>query len=207
MTPDFIERFQQYVQKAVREEKLHSSWLNPNADYESGIAAFVDGILDPARLKGVSGFACIAFARRTALHRRAQQPQPADPEGHGSRSSRFLSGNRTLGSVAGRSGQPSTRRFCGARAKFLAKSRQKRVRIRGELGGWNRQAGLDATACLSCGSDIPEVFALGDYEPLARRGPACGPRDCVYARLQGTGMFRRCVALFRAVHARGRELA
>ena len=46
VTPDFVDRFQQFMQKAVREEKLQSSWLNPNEDYEAGIQAFIAGILD-----------------------------------------------------------------------------------------------------------------------------------------------------------------
>jgi len=62
----FVERFQQSVRKAVREEKLHSSWLNPNVDYEQGIAAFVDGILDSTRSNEFLD-SLIAFARRTAL--------------------------------------------------------------------------------------------------------------------------------------------
>jgi (1->4)-alpha-D-glucan 1-alpha-D-glucosylmutase len=44
--PDFIDRFQRFMQKAVREEKLQSSWLNPNEDYETGLRAFVANILD-----------------------------------------------------------------------------------------------------------------------------------------------------------------
>jgi (1->4)-alpha-D-glucan 1-alpha-D-glucosylmutase len=62
----FVERFQQYVQKAVREEKLHSSWLNPNAAYENALAAFVSAILDPAQSPEFLE-TLVAFAQRTAL--------------------------------------------------------------------------------------------------------------------------------------------
>lgn len=66
VSPDFVARFQQYVEKAIREEKLQSSWLNPNTDYEGGIRSFVDQILDPAvSSEFLDSF--ILFARRTAL--------------------------------------------------------------------------------------------------------------------------------------------
>jgi (1->4)-alpha-D-glucan 1-alpha-D-glucosylmutase len=39
------ERMQAYMQKAVREAKVHTSWINPNADYEAALVRFVDGML------------------------------------------------------------------------------------------------------------------------------------------------------------------
>jgi (1->4)-alpha-D-glucan 1-alpha-D-glucosylmutase len=38
-------RIQAYVIKAVREAKLHSSWINVNAPYESAVAAFVEALV------------------------------------------------------------------------------------------------------------------------------------------------------------------
>ena len=46
--PSFPERFKAYAIKAARESKLETSWLNPNAAYESGLTKFLDRILDPA---------------------------------------------------------------------------------------------------------------------------------------------------------------
>ncbi|MFE8644577.1 malto-oligosyltrehalose synthase [Sphingomonas sp. NCPPB 2930] len=43
------DRLQAYMQKAVREAKRSTSWLDPNEGYENALAAFVDGVLDPAR--------------------------------------------------------------------------------------------------------------------------------------------------------------
>jgi (1->4)-alpha-D-glucan 1-alpha-D-glucosylmutase len=40
------ERVQAYMQKAVREAKRESSWLDPNEAYEASVAAFIDGIFD-----------------------------------------------------------------------------------------------------------------------------------------------------------------
>jgi (1->4)-alpha-D-glucan 1-alpha-D-glucosylmutase len=65
-TPSFVERFKAYVQKAVREEKLNTSWLDPNAAYEEGIQAFVDGILNIAASEAFLASLSL-FARRTAL--------------------------------------------------------------------------------------------------------------------------------------------
>ena len=40
-------RIQRYMQKAAREAKVRTSWLNPNADYEAALEAFIEGILTP----------------------------------------------------------------------------------------------------------------------------------------------------------------
>jgi (1->4)-alpha-D-glucan 1-alpha-D-glucosylmutase len=47
----FLERIREYMRKAVREAKIHTSWVSPNAVYEEGVAHFVDRILDP-RISG-----------------------------------------------------------------------------------------------------------------------------------------------------------
>jgi (1->4)-alpha-D-glucan 1-alpha-D-glucosylmutase len=54
MTPEalgtFRDRIHAYMQKAVREAKELSSWLDPNAEYEAALARFIDtllGVLEP----------------------------------------------------------------------------------------------------------------------------------------------------------------
>lgn len=42
---DFKERLQQYMQKALREAKRHSSWDNPDAAYEDAMKQFIDKLL------------------------------------------------------------------------------------------------------------------------------------------------------------------
>jgi (1->4)-alpha-D-glucan 1-alpha-D-glucosylmutase len=44
----YIQRIQAYMTKAVREAKLHSSWINPDLEYDAAVAKFVAGILDPS---------------------------------------------------------------------------------------------------------------------------------------------------------------
>lgn len=43
------ERLWAYVQKAVREAKLETNWLNPNAAYEDAVKNFLMGLLEPSR--------------------------------------------------------------------------------------------------------------------------------------------------------------
>lgn len=45
--PEFIQRIQAYMTKALREAKLHSSWSDPDAAYENAMTEFVVRILDP----------------------------------------------------------------------------------------------------------------------------------------------------------------
>ncbi len=48
--PQYRERIEAYMLKAVREAKVHTSWLSPNADYENALARFVAALLDDAQL-------------------------------------------------------------------------------------------------------------------------------------------------------------
>jgi (1->4)-alpha-D-glucan 1-alpha-D-glucosylmutase len=44
---EFVFRIQEYLTKALHEAKVHSSWINPNTDYDDGVRQFVARILDP----------------------------------------------------------------------------------------------------------------------------------------------------------------
>ena len=44
---DFEPRIQAFVGKALCEAKVHSSWINPDAEYEAAVAGFVAKLLDP----------------------------------------------------------------------------------------------------------------------------------------------------------------
>lgn len=50
--PDFRERLKSFFIKAVREGKRHTDWFEPNADYESALLAYIDGIFDSDRSAG-----------------------------------------------------------------------------------------------------------------------------------------------------------
>jgi (1->4)-alpha-D-glucan 1-alpha-D-glucosylmutase len=43
----FVQRIQDYMVKALREAKIHSSWLNPDEEYEQAVRDFISNILSP----------------------------------------------------------------------------------------------------------------------------------------------------------------
>jgi (1->4)-alpha-D-glucan 1-alpha-D-glucosylmutase len=44
----FVERIQQYMFKALREAKVHASWVHPNPAYDAAVSGFIAAILDRA---------------------------------------------------------------------------------------------------------------------------------------------------------------
>src|SRR5262249_10478320 len=63
--PELVERMQAYMAKAVKEAKLHSSWINPNEDYDNATTIFVERVLTGP---GAPGFlsAFVPFQQRVA---------------------------------------------------------------------------------------------------------------------------------------------
>jgi (1->4)-alpha-D-glucan 1-alpha-D-glucosylmutase len=47
--PIDVDRLRDYMLKAVREAKVHTSWTNPNVRYDEALVRFIEIILDPAR--------------------------------------------------------------------------------------------------------------------------------------------------------------
>ncbi|MEO8598833.1 MAG: malto-oligosyltrehalose synthase [bacterium] len=46
---EFCERIESYMQKAIREAKINSSWINPNLEYESAVSKFIKALLAPGK--------------------------------------------------------------------------------------------------------------------------------------------------------------
>jgi (1->4)-alpha-D-glucan 1-alpha-D-glucosylmutase len=44
---DFVRRVQEYMNKALREAKLHTSWISSDEEYERAVREFVERILEP----------------------------------------------------------------------------------------------------------------------------------------------------------------
>lgn len=62
----FVGRVEAFAMKSMREAKEATSWINPNQDYETDIAAFIRAILDPER--SAAYLASLSeLAARTAL--------------------------------------------------------------------------------------------------------------------------------------------
>ncbi|MGH8579676.1 MAG: malto-oligosyltrehalose synthase, partial [Gammaproteobacteria bacterium] len=58
-------RVQSYMLKATREAKIHTSWINPNAEYEEALAAFVQALFEhPDKNRFLAEF--LPFQRRIA---------------------------------------------------------------------------------------------------------------------------------------------
>jgi len=47
--PVDLARLREYLMKAVHEAKTHTSWINPDARYDTAIVAFAEALLDPTR--------------------------------------------------------------------------------------------------------------------------------------------------------------
>ncbi|MFP5348467.1 MAG: malto-oligosyltrehalose synthase [Gammaproteobacteria bacterium] len=62
----FCERIESYLMKAVREAKMHTSWINPNDDYEAAIREFVRSVLQPSRNLFLEDF--LPFQARVARY-------------------------------------------------------------------------------------------------------------------------------------------
>jgi (1->4)-alpha-D-glucan 1-alpha-D-glucosylmutase len=62
----FVERIREYMVKAAREAKVHTSWLTPNQSYEDGLTGFISRILGAASgAKFLSAF--LPFQQRIAM--------------------------------------------------------------------------------------------------------------------------------------------
>lgn len=61
---EFRDRIRDYMLKAVREAKVHTSWVNTNADYEEAVAQFVDQLMSGSGNRFLTDF--LPFARRVA---------------------------------------------------------------------------------------------------------------------------------------------
>jgi (1->4)-alpha-D-glucan 1-alpha-D-glucosylmutase len=46
--PEYIERIQTYMAKALHEAKINTSWIQPNAQWDAAVSDFVAKILDPS---------------------------------------------------------------------------------------------------------------------------------------------------------------
>lgn len=61
VTHSLLERLRDYLVKAAREAKLHTSWINPNVEYESALTQFLFSILESKQrrtfLKDLENFA------------------------------------------------------------------------------------------------------------------------------------------------------
>jgi (1->4)-alpha-D-glucan 1-alpha-D-glucosylmutase len=165
-----IERVQAFAVKAAREGKEQTSWLEPNERYEAGLQRFVGDILDPAR-SGDFIDAFGAFADRVALmgalnsltQLTLKATMPGVPD--------FYQGTEfwDLSMV-----DPDNRRPVdfAARAQALRALSQSRdwPALAQSWPDGRIKLALSASL-LRLRQGLPQVFARGDYRPLATKGP------------------------------------
>ena len=166
---DVVERVQAYAIKAAREGKVETSWLDPDEAYEKGLTGFIADILQDR--SGAFARSINAFARRIALlgalnslsQTALKSAIPGTPD--------FYQGTEfwDLSLV-----DPDNRRPVdfAARERILAASC--------EIGDWAALADtwpdgrikLAVTRrLLAWRRSLGDVFARGDYRPLAIEGP------------------------------------
>ena len=172
MPRDFVERIQNYMVKAVHEAKRHSSWINPNPDYDKAIREFVGLILDER-----SGQPFLDDFR--AFQRQVSHLWPSQFAGQtllklaAARRRRHVSGHASSGisawltpTTAGR----STMRFargCWATSKraIADGARRSDAIMPGARRVQGRRANqaLPALCALGARRDNPGLFTTGDY--------------------------------------------
>ena len=102
------ERLVAYMEKATKEAKRHTSWVNPSAGYDAAMRGFVDR---PARARRGLPLRLPALPAAGRGPRGGQFARPDAAQDHRARHPRLLPGHRALGPRAGRSRQPAAGRL------------------------------------------------------------------------------------------------
>jgi (1->4)-alpha-D-glucan 1-alpha-D-glucosylmutase len=172
---EYRDRIAQYMEKATREAKVHTSWINPNEAYDTAVRRFVEGVLDPRRsgrfLEDLASFSrpVAYFGRINSLAQTLiKLTAPGVPD--------IYQGTELwdLSLV-----DPDNRRPVdyGLRARLLAELRE-RAADPGALAAELLAASDDEgriklyviAAALGLRRERPALFAAGDYLPLVAAG-------------------------------------
>ena len=196
----FVARVQAAVEKAIREAKRHTTWVNPNGPYEEAARVFIDRLLDP---KEPLRERILAFAERlrapgywgalSQLVVKATAPGVPD----------FFQGTELwdLSMVDPDNRRPVDFALRERLLDGLAKpARSERTALLGELArtvGDGRLKLLVTQACLGCRRERADLFLHGAYFPLVVEGPR---RDhlIAFARRKGSEFAVTVVARFFA---------
>jgi len=179
-----VDRMQGYMRKAMREAKLHTSWLNPVAPYEKAVEDFVAALLVGRTAPGfLRSFVPVAerLAWLGVLNSGSQVllklTAPGIPDLYQGTELWDLSlvdpDNRRRVDFGGR------RQALGRLAPLLARVERREPGgpdLRALLNDWRSgHIKLFLTAAgLRLRRRYPDLFLRGDYQPLAPTGPAAG---------------------------------
>ena len=172
---DLVARLSDYMIKAVKEAKVHTSWVTPNEPYEDALRKFVKGVLTGApAMRLLSAF--LPFQQRIALlgmiNSLAQvvvkTGSPGVPDFYQGTDMWDLSlvdpDNRRPVDFARRS-----RALDDVDSLLAMEPSTRRIDVESWLRNWTdgRIKLLVTAAGLRVRRDLPRVFPAGDYTPLA----------------------------------------
>jgi (1->4)-alpha-D-glucan 1-alpha-D-glucosylmutase len=194
VTDGLVERMQAYMTKSVKEAKLHSSWINPDDQYENAVSRYVERVLrGPESAKILPALAPFqARIARAGLVNSLSQvvlkiASPGVPDFYqgtdlwdltlvdpdNRRPVDFDVRVRTLDRVDGILAMEGDARAAGA-ASLLATWQDGAIKM------------LLTAAGLRLRRDHTEVFLDGEYLPLETDTTAVASRAIAFARLSGT---------------------
>jgi (1->4)-alpha-D-glucan 1-alpha-D-glucosylmutase len=189
---EFVERIQGYMLKALREAKVHSSWISPDDDYEAALRNFIAGALDETKggpflgdlrafQRRVSHFGLLNSLSQTLL-RLAAPGAPdtyqgtelwdfslVDPDNR--RPVDYARRRELLSDLDARLAEPGADRRKLARDLLRAKE-DGRVKL------------FVTSQALRCRRDHPGLFSAGEYVPLEVAGET---RETAFAFLRRRG--------------------
>jgi len=186
-------RIQAYAVKAAREGKQETSWLNPNEAYEAGLRTFIERILDRSlsaeflrSLENLVQRVSLLGALNSLSQITLKATMPGVPD--------FYQGSEfwDLSLV-----DPDNRRPVNFAERAAVLKSVERPDWRGLAQHWpNGHIKLAWTRhLLELRTELTEVFAHGDYEPLEVKGPH---RDHVIAFVRRHGRHAAITAVARS---------
>jgi (1->4)-alpha-D-glucan 1-alpha-D-glucosylmutase len=193
----FRARIREYMLKAIREAKVHTSWTNPDPDYEEATTHFVDRVLDP-------GVSRVFLDQARQLKERLERPgqvnslvqlalklaSPGVPDIYQGCELWDLSlvdpDNRRPVDYEFR-----RRMLDELRGSSLSRAEQARALYARWQDG--RIKLLLTHAGLTARKEHPDLFTGGGYLPLAPQGPRAG-NLCAFARIGPDGQMAIAVA-------------
>jgi (1->4)-alpha-D-glucan 1-alpha-D-glucosylmutase len=178
---ELVLRIQRYMEKALREAKVHTSWTNPNEEYEAGVRTFVERILSSRDF--VEDLAAFAgrMARAGRLSSLAQVAlkcaAPGVPDVYQGCELWDLSlvdpDNRRPVDFARRRAIVEELRSELAKGADARRALARRLSSQESLPD-GRAKLLLLHACLHARRERRALFLEGDYRPLAPEGPQAG---------------------------------
>ncbi len=170
----FVLRIQNYIDKALKEAKLHTSWINPDESYDRAVRTFVAGILENSTCNPFLQDFCAfigPIVRAGMFNSLAQVllkiASPGVPDFYqGCETWNFAlvdpDNRRPVDFTGLRKDLGSLRDYAGERSTLIAELLS--------TSGWRRLKLFATSVALGYRGTHPELFLSGTYFPLAAAG-------------------------------------